>query len=421
MSCGSKLFSSVGAFFVLFLSTSVWSGEAPYDWGTTGVSDTEKVKNILQITDNIYGDSPLDRSNPQYSFGPLAWNKSGEWIVYTSSIGSNTDTDRDICIIKSDGSGFKNLTENNGVEDSNASFGSDGKVYFQRNVTSVGYNIFRINTDGSGEENLTAAHLGSAGEHDVRPSPDATKIAYRYNSRLFVADSEGTKTQVSQENPFINIDTTDGEQVDWSPESDWLVYVGTNSQNETRLFKVNPAGTIHDQITSPQTTTDDYRPAWSPDSEKIAFKRRNDDGSRQLIIINPDGTGSNELDKSLSGDNWTLDPYGPISWSPDSKWIAYRKDSSTPTYRAIFIVNVTTEEKFQLTKDFYDYAPLWSPAGNQILIVDNSYNSSRDDSDDLGEGTNNDADMLILNLIGEYGGAQFPWHMFLPAVQNNGK
>ena len=311
------------AFILLFsLSTTAWSGVAPYNWGTTGVSDTAKVKNILQITDNIYNDGPVDGNYPQYSFGPLPWDKNGEWIVYTATIGSDSNTSKEICKIKKDGTGFANLTTGNNVEDSNASFGSDGKIYFERN--NSGLKIYRMNSDGSGEQNLTDAHTGSAGEGEVRPSPDAAKIAYRYNNRLYVADSNGKNPlQVSQETPLTSL--YDGYQFDWSPDSQWIVYNGHDTQYA--IYKVKPDGSGHVQIPSVQGAgVSDYRPAWSPDGSKIAFKRY-DNGAYQLLMMNPDGTGSVVLDQTTG--NWALDYYSTISWSPDSKWLAYRKNLTT--------------------------------------------------------------------------------------------
>ena len=404
----------VAVIFPLFLSTTAWSAEAPYDWGTTGVSDTSRVQNILQITDNLYNDGPVDGNNAIYSFGPLPWDKNGEWIVYTSEIGASSSINKEICKIKKDGTGFAKLTVNN-VEDSNASFGSDGKIYFERNDS--GLKIYRMNSDGSGEQNLTDAHIGSTGETDVRPSPDAAKIAYRYFDRLWVADSDGQyPVQVSQETPSI-IYCQGYYQFDWSPDSQWIVYNGYVTQYA--IYKVKSDGSGHTQITLPSSGVSDYRPAWSPDGSKIAFKRY-DNGANKLLMMNPDGTGSVLLDETTG--NWTLDYYGPLSWSPDSKWLAYRKnfnDSVNPAYNAIFIINVATKTAYQLTTDYYDYVPFWSPAGNQILFQDSPSSPSRDDSPVLG-GTNNQADILIINLIGNYGGS-FPWPMFMPAVQSGSK
>lgn len=133
------------------------------------------------------------------------------------------------------------------------------------------------------------------------------------------------------------------------------------------------------------------------------------------------------LDEANTGsDNWKeLD--GILAWSPDSQWIAYRKkydDGGSTRYNALFIVNIATKATYQLTTGYDDYNPFWSPAGNQILFhdrQDSSY-SSRDDDIKLGA-TNNQGDILILNLIGDYGSSvpSLPWHMFLPAIQSNNK
>ncbi len=123
------------------------------------------------------------------------------------------------------------------------------------------------------------------------------------------------------------------------------------------------------------------------------------EGIQQLIIVNPDGTDPDIIDQAnTGGDNWIgLD--GILAWSPDSKWIAYRKynyDGVSTYYNAIFIVNIATKATYQLTTGYDDYNPFWSPAGSQILFHDTqeNSNSSRDDDDALGQGTNNQGDLL---------------------------
>jgi dipeptidyl aminopeptidase/acylaminoacyl peptidase len=141
---------------------------------------------------------------------------------------------------------------------------------------------------------------------------------------------------------------------------------------------------------------------WSPDSKWIAFSGHQGDKGG-LFVLRPDGSEVTFLAEA-HGTNGPLPGVGnEISWSPDSKQIAFV--SSTPDPRAaeasgdpmvitrylykpdagegltrfndnqrlhIFVVDVATKQVRQLTQgDFDEHSVDWSPDGKKILFGSN--------------------------------------------------
>lgn len=97
----------------------------------------------------------------------------------------------------------------------------------------------------------------------------------------------------------------------WSPVSNEIVYVSTETQNE-EIWVVNSDGTGNRQLTQ-NTWEWDKSPSWSPDGQQIVFMS-NRTGNQQLWIMNADGSDQRLL---MGWDNWT--PYN--DWDP--VWVKY--------------------------------------------------------------------------------------------------
>ncbi|MFZ5799680.1 MAG: hypothetical protein ACOY3O_14860 [Thermodesulfobacteriota bacterium] len=409
----------LGAAFLAL--TACPSGAATYDWGTTGVSDTAVVDNIEQLTDNVLNDGVVSGDYPTSSgFAPHPWNGAGDWIVYTANITDNSTVNREIFVSKPDGTGMARLTTN-AVEDSNASFGSDGKIYFERYVgpNYNDYQIFRMESDGSLQTNLTSAHSGTQSERNVALSPNGSKIAFYSANALWVADADGTSPEKVSAAGYNVYDYYGFYS--WSPDSNQIAYTCYDIEgidiNTWQICLVNKDGT-HSVLTSGSG----YKtwPSWSPDGSRIAFLQE-EYPSYKVMTVKADGSGDTTVDEAIAGGGSWQYIHGPLSWSPDGRWLAYAKSWTDSTY-ALHMTKVDTLQTHQLTQGYSDFAPFWSPTGSQILFSDSRYYASRDDSDAVGVGTNNGGDLLLINLIGEYGATKaFPWPMFLPAIQEGGK
>jgi len=107
-------------------------------------------------------------------------------------------------------------------------------------------------------------------------------------------------------------------------------------------------------------------PAWSPDGRHIAFLRANG-----IFLIPPTG-GSERRILELSVDPAVVVSRCWLSWSPDSKTLAYAMQASQHEPSGIFILDIESGKARRLTKVDYDSeqrAPAFSPDGKSIAYA----------------------------------------------------
>ena len=170
------------------------------------------------------------------------------------------------------------------------------------------------NADGSGKKQLTDNN-----STDTRPawSPDNTRIAY-------VSDYDGDKdiytinADGSGIKRLTNNDHPDSRPV-WSPDGSRIAYVSLHNGRHTDIFVMNADGSGIIQLTShDDLATRHYNgaPSWSTDGKRIAYVSAVH-GQYQRHVMNSDGTQrvTASVDNCLS--------YDPAAWSPDSTMIAF--------------------------------------------------------------------------------------------------
>lgn len=219
-----------------------------------------------------------------YSYVPVILG-SGEPFV----------TDPQIYIVDTDGTGLRQLTWNTKltpVRETPSISGDGNKIVFSASDESGRYDVFVLNSDGTGLMQLTNA---TSTNKSPSISSDGRKIAFisssEDTSELFVINSDGTGltsplfTAESIGQPSIS---ADGSKIAFS------AYVNGYDQ----LFVINSDGT---GLTSTQYTVN-WPPSMSADGSRIAFS------AGQLFLINSDGTetklisSSSRFKPSISGD-----------------------------------------------------------------------------------------------------------------------
>lgn len=174
---------------------------------------------------------------------------------------------------------------------------NDGLViFFASNQTPVvfptAFEIFKINTNGTGKTKLTSLNLDA--EHPV-VSGDGTRFATWLEGGLYTATSTGTnlvqlivRSVPDQGYPDIS---TDGRKVAFISETNPL---GTNADGSFEIFHMNTDRTGLAQLTS--STLSPSRPAITGDGSRVYFESAynplgTNDGNDEVFGVNADGTG----------------------------------------------------------------------------------------------------------------------------------
>jgi Tol biopolymer transport system component len=113
------------------------------------------------------------------------------------------------------------------------------------------------------------------------------------------------------------------------------------------------------QLTNTSAATN-VRPTWSPDGKRIAYQSDRD-GTFHIYVMDTDGSNTKQI--STGPD---VDDRHP-AWSPDGQAIAV--DSGDATHREIWIIDVASQRRTQVTKTAAVATfPSWSPDGKRIAF-----------------------------------------------------
>jgi Tol biopolymer transport system component len=153
----------------------------------------------------------------------------------------------------------------------------------------------------------------------------------------------------------------------WSPDGSQIAFVSSADEHGRPPYQIAVMDADGRNIQS--LTTGEgrrYSPTWSPDGEQIAFIQARDykgGGPLAIFVMDRDGSQPRQIAPYAF--------YNDLSWSPDSKWIAFS------TFNAIYLVSSDGADLRQLTDQFSDSFPVWSPDGAYI-----AFQSTRDDPND---------------------------------------
>jgi dipeptidyl aminopeptidase/acylaminoacyl peptidase len=189
-----------------------------------------------------------------------------------------------------------------------------------------------------------------------------------------------------------------------SPDATRIAYTIENQDRPARPYSqvwvMDIASGKAWQLAGEKEVTSD--PFWSPDGKWIAYMGSEGDKS-ELRIAHPEGTGATALATVTSTNSPTQNPGNNITWSPDSKRIAFVSTTPGPEtaeasgdpvvitrylykpdyyeglthfndnrHQHIFVVDIETKQVRQLTQgNLYEHSIDWSPNGEEIAFASN--------------------------------------------------
>jgi TolB protein len=228
-------------------------------------------------------------------------------IVYTCQIYLTRFRDQ-ICIMNTDGTGYRRLTEDSQSAHNFASLAPDGQsvVYVHKPQEGVS-DIYEMDLETGQAVQLTFG-LGDASAPEI--SPDGGRIVYNLflegANTIWVMDRDGGNAQM-----LIGPPRGNGWDPVWSPDGEWILFA-SDREVGVQLFAITADGSELRQVTNLQFLRG--RSAWSSDGTKIATYV-GEPWQREIVVMDPDGANPRII--TQGGNN--LAP----SFSPDGSWIVF--------------------------------------------------------------------------------------------------
>ncbi|HEX6791447.1 MAG TPA: PDZ domain-containing protein [Candidatus Krumholzibacteria bacterium] len=190
-------------------------------------------------------------------------------------------------------------------------------------------------------------------------APDGKRAVFNARGDVFSIPAE--------HGPVLDLTNTAGAAerfAAWSPDGKTVAY-WSDASGEYELTVRDLAKGSEKKITS-YGPGFRYRLFWSPDSKMVAFI----DEKMKIHICDVTNGKTMDVDKELYHYEDNLETWTP-SWSPDSRWLAYRKD--TRNYNgAIALYDTKAGKSYQVTSGYYnDTTPSFDPDGKYLYFLSN--------------------------------------------------
>ncbi|MDH5608662.1 MAG: S41 family peptidase [Cyclobacteriaceae bacterium] len=206
-------------------------------------------------------------------------------------------------------------------------------------------------------------------------SPNGNYMAYVHRGEIFVKrnDKEDSRSVRITNGPARERDVT------WLSDEALLFVSDQNGQNDLYMARSADPGEPylfnslkHAIRPVQQTKEEEFDPVVSPDGKKLAFRR----GRGQLLTARISSEGNLTEIKTLL-DGW--DTPGGISWSPDSRWLAY--SLSDLYFNEEVYIHAADNSKAPVNVSMHpksDSRPVWSPDGSKLGFISQRNNGDGD-------------------------------------------
>ncbi len=230
------------------------------------------------------------------------------------------DPDFEIYTINADGSGRKQLTNNEpGIDENSPAWSPDSsRIAFTRSNAFEGAgvpNIWVMNADGSGQVHLLGTPFEGAGDPTWLPNG---RIGFAMDGDIWTMDADGSDQVNVTNTQFVSESAPR-----WSPDGTKIAFV---EPGEIWIMNADGSGATF------LTNANEDVLSWSPDGSKVAFSR-----GGQVWVIKPDGSEETQLSDSGS---WP-------SWSPGGTHIAFT--STRDGNAELYIMNADGSAQTRIT------------------------------------------------------------------------
>jgi tricorn protease len=188
-------------------------------------------------------------------------------------------------------------------------------------------------------------------------SPDGKRALFGAHGEVFsVPEKYGETRNLTQSSGIHERDSK------WSDDGKWVSYISDKTGEDEIFIQAQDGSAPAIEVTSGSSNYK-YQPYWSHDSKKLLWSDRNQ--SLHFIDINTRVTTDVDIDSIFEIRDY--------SWSPDSKWITYSKNSDN-LFQQIYIYSIDQKKSYPVTENWYNsFNSVFSTDGKYLFFV-----SSRD-------------------------------------------
>lgn len=298
----------------------------------------------------------------------------------------------DIYTINADGANERNLTAGFGLNAGFARWSPDGSqiAFWGTSDTSVerySFNLYVVDADGGNLRQITSVGEG------IDWSPDGSQIAFTrpiapFNTQIFVINTDGTGerqlTNIPPDEQSTGYLMSKSFFADWSPDGTRIAFANQNRDIpgswRSGIYIINADGTGLVELLPQENAY--TMPMWSPDGRTLLIYKPQTAGRdvfADTIYIVDGAIGAPSLATVTGGDGSRP---GPPSWSPDGTQIAA---ATTPVQvtpglgriegtRGIHLIDPETHAHRQITHA--GELPAWSADGRFLVYTLQTDNQS---------------------------------------------
>jgi TolB protein len=238
-----------------------------------------------------------------------------------------------------------------------ASSGEAGRIVFQR-PSGGDYDIFVVNSDGTGSRNLTPA--SEVDDHSPSVSPDGARIAYtrdmsRLVGHIFVKSIDGSgRRDLTRNSTASNVAPS------FSPNGRKIIFGRPIEHFVSHIFVMSIDGSARRNLTR-DSTAENYGFSFSPNGRKIVFTSSRGRGDSNIWVMDRDGRHK----RNLTAGNQQSD--GEAEFSPDGRSIAYSAWFDDDPDIVLMSANGTDKRFLTFGGDFEE-SPTFSTDGGTIAF-----------------------------------------------------
>jgi Tol biopolymer transport system component len=272
---------------------------------------------------------------------------------------TGTDGPADVFSIDPVGGEPLDLSKENGFSEERPAASADSHVAYM-SFRDEGWNIFKMNADGTGVVDLTNTEDPIV-NFEPTWSPDGSEVVYMRQGEgeqdLWRVGADGSNPENLTESPGVQ-----ETSAEFSPDGTEIAYVSSgpnpccDAGYNNDIWVMDADGSNQTPLTETDFPQQNVSPTWSPDGTKIAFstfetKEGKDDGFHVM-----DADGTNQV-RPLPGGSPLMT--NTLSWSPDGTKIAFEPGSG-----GIDLMNPDGTEITPLVANSGASYPSWVPAAS---------------------------------------------------------